>query len=304
MSAVSILGLGLMGTAIAERLLAAGHDLNVYNRSAAKAKPLVERGAQLCTRPSELLQLSDVCLTVVSDDNALLQSTLGREGVIAGARPGTTLIDMSTVSVGASARVAAAASTHGVTYLRAPVSGNPSVVRAGRLAIIVSGPLASFDAVGPLLEQIGPSVYYVGDAEHARVVKLALNLMVAGTAALMAEAILLGERGGVDAATLLDVMSGSAVGSPFVKYKLDPLVRGDYSATFTTDMMRKDLALIRAQARRTHTQAELATRLQRLYDRASIAGWGDSDLLALLPWLRSQAGNGRARHATQETHAE
>lgn len=281
-----MLGLGRMGAAIAERLIDAGHDLRVYNRTRAKADAIAALGAQIVDEPVELLRFTDVCLTVVTDDTALEEVVLGPTGILAGARSETALVDMSTVSVDVSARVAAAADARAVDSLRAPASGNPSVVRAGTLAMIISGPRSRFDSLRSLLEAIGPQLYYVGSDEQARVVKLALNLMVAGTAALMSEALVLGERGGVDLATLLEVMAGSAVGSPFVKYKTKPLLSGDYSATFTTDMMRKDLALIRAQADASGTAVQLASRLQRLYDELSAAGYADADLMAQLPLLR------------------
>jgi len=271
-----------MGVPIAERLHGAGHELVLYNRTRSKATELAERcDAEVVERPAELLSLADACLTVVADDQALEEATLGAEGLLAGARPGTVLVDMSTVSVGASRRVAAAALERGVDVLRAPVSGNPGVVRAGNLAIIVSGPRATYDRLTPMLHDVGPNLFYVGDAEQARVVKLALNVMIAGTAALLSDALELAERGGVDAALLLEVAGGSAVGSPFVRYKTEPLLRGDYSATFTTDMMRKDLELVRKQADASGASLGLAGELARLYDASAAAGHGDEDLMAL-----------------------
>jgi 3-hydroxyisobutyrate dehydrogenase-like beta-hydroxyacid dehydrogenase len=279
---IAVLGLGLMGTAIAERLQAAGHDLCLYNRTREKALAVAQGGGcEVAENKAELLAIADVCFTVVSDDDALEQAVLGSDGVLANARSGTLLIDMSTVSVSCSARVAAAAGERGVAYLRAPVSGNPGVVRAGNLTIIVSGPRTRYDQSTPLLTDIGPHLYYVGDTEQSRVVKLALNLMLAGTAALLADALELADNGGVDVGTMLEVTAGSAVGSPFVRYKTEPLLRGDYSATFTTDMMRKDLRLISEQASSSGASLGLAAGLTRLYEESSEAGYGDADLMAL-----------------------
>jgi 3-hydroxyisobutyrate dehydrogenase-like beta-hydroxyacid dehydrogenase len=283
---VGVLGLGRMGVPIAERLLQAGHELVVYNRTAAKAQPLAERGATVLAEPRELLQRADAGILMVADDAALEDMT---GAVLEGARSGTVLIDMSTVSPAASARAAAAAADRGVDFLRAPVSGNPGVVRAGRLAIIVSGPRSRFDDLRPMLEDVGPKVTYVGPGEEARVIKLALNLLLAGTAAVMAETVALAERVGVDTANLLEVMAGSALGSPFVAYKTEPLLREDYSATFTTDMMRKDLELVRAQAAAAGVPVEVADTLQRVYDETSAAGHGDADVMSLLLRLRAES---------------
>jgi len=184
---VGLIGLGNMGTAIAERVLEAGYPLVVQNRSLEKAAPYVDRGATLADTPTELAEEVDVVLTSLADDEAFEHVA---EKVLAAAHPASVLVDLSTVSPAASARVASLADEASVDYLRAPVSGNPSVVRAGNLTLIVSGPREALDRVEPVLRAIGPAIHYVGDAEQARVVKLAINLMIAGLAELMSEALL------------------------------------------------------------------------------------------------------------------
>src|SRR5438132_3199220 len=157
---VAIAGLGRMGMPIAERILAAGHGLTAYNRTPGKVESLVGQGAKAAGAHGELLREAEVCVTVLADDAALEEVVSAPDGILAGARPDTVLVDMSTVSVAASGRVAAAAGQAGVHFVRAPVSGNPSVVRAGHLAVIVSGPSEPFERVAPLLREIGPNVYY------------------------------------------------------------------------------------------------------------------------------------------------
>jgi 3-hydroxyisobutyrate dehydrogenase len=280
-----------MGVPMAERLLAAGHELVVWNRTRARAEEFAsgaEGGAAVADTPAELLA-TGVCLTVVADDAALEKIVLGEDGVLAGAGAGGVLVDLSTVSVPASRRVAEAADAAGVAFLRAPVSGNPGVVRAGNLSIMVSGPRETYDELEPVLRAIGPNLYYVGSGEEARIAKLALNLMVAGTAQLMSEALVLGESHGLEPAALLEVMGGSAVGSPFVKYKTEPLLNGDYSATFTTAMMRKDAGLIRAAAQDAGVELPVATVLEELLEQTIKAGYGDDDFMALLLRLREGA---------------
>ena len=284
-----------MGVPIAERVLAAGHALTVYNRSPAKAASLVEKGATAAAAPRDLFAANDVCITVLADDRALEAVTLTPDGILAAARPGTVLVDMSTVSVAASSRVAAAAAPAGVHYVRAAVSGNPTVVRAGNLTIIVSGAPESFERVEPLLRAIGPNVYYVGEAEQARVVKLALQVMIGGTAELLSEALVLGEAGGVSRQTLLEVIAGSAAGSPFVKYKSGPLLEDDYSATFTTAMMKKDLELVLGFARETEVRLPMTSELEDLLDDAIEAGYADLDFMALFLRLREHAAGGASR---------
>jgi len=281
---VGLIGLGNMGTAFAERLLVAGFDLVVHNRSREKTAPLAARGAAVAETAAELAGAVDVVLTSLSDDDALESVAAS---VTAAARPGTVLVDLSTVSPGASARVAVLAERASVRYLRAPVSGNPSVVRAGNLAFIVSGPGDALERAEPVLHAIGPTLHVVGDGEQARVVKLAINLVIAGLAQLMSEALVLGEAAGVSRAALLETMGDSAAGAPFVKYKTEPLLRDDYSATFTTTLMEKDIDLVLETAEALGVRLPLASEIKALVRSAIEAGYGDDDFMALFLHLRS-----------------
>jgi len=280
---VGLIGLGNMGTAIAERLLDAGYELRVFNRTSAKAEPLAARGAVVAGSAGELAADVDVVLTSLPDDAAF--ETVASD-VIEAAGPGTVLVDVSTVSPAVSARVAATAEEASVAYLRAPVSGNPTVVRAGTLTFIVSGAREALERVESVLLAIGPTIHHVGDGEQARVVKLTINLMIAGLAQLMSEALVLGEASGVSRDALLRVMGSSAVGAPFVEYKTEPLLRDDYSATFTTALMEKDIDLVLDAADAAGVDLPLAHDLKELLHAAIGAGHGDDDFMALFLHLR------------------
>jgi 3-hydroxyisobutyrate dehydrogenase-like beta-hydroxyacid dehydrogenase len=288
--AVGLIGLGNMGTAIAERLLDAGYELVVYNRTPGKAEPLVARGATAASTSADLVERVEVVLTSLANDEAL--EAVAAE-VVAAARPGTVLVDLSTVSPAASARVASRAEAASIAYLRAPVSGNPTVVRQGNLSFIVSGSRETLERVEPVIRAIGPTVHHVGDGEQARIVKLAINLVVAGLAQMMSEALVLGEAAGVSRASLLEVMGSSSVGAPFVKYKTEPLLRDDYSATFTTALMEKDIDLVLDAASEAGVELPVTKELKALLRAAIEAGYGDDDFMALFPFLRSASG----RHA-------
>jgi 3-hydroxyisobutyrate dehydrogenase-like beta-hydroxyacid dehydrogenase len=270
-----------MGVPIAERLLAAGHDVAVWNRTAAAAEPFANR----LDSPVAAWKHGAVAITTLADDRAV-EAVLG---ALLDGRPGT-VVEMSTISAAGSARLAERAEQAGAAYVRAPVTGNPSVVAAGNLGIIVSGPRAAYEAVEPLLRDVGPNHFYVGPGEEARVIKLAINLMLAGTAQLMAEALVLGERNGIDRATLLGVMGGSAMGSPFVRYKTDALVAGDLTSTFTTTGMYKDLALALECARAVDLGLPVTAQVQQLLLGCVAQGMGDLDFMALLPRMRREAG--------------
>jgi 3-hydroxyisobutyrate dehydrogenase-like beta-hydroxyacid dehydrogenase len=174
--------------------------------------------------------------------------------------------------------------------VRAPVSGNPTVVRAGNLSFIVSGPEDTVDTIEPVLLAIGPTVHRVGDAEQARVVKLAINIMIAILVQAMSEAVVLGEASGVSREAILRVMRGSAVGAPLVGYKSEPLLEDDYSATFTTELMEKDVDLALDAAAHVGVELPLAQEM-KAHLRATIEdGYGDDDFLALFQHLRRACG--------------
>jgi 3-hydroxyisobutyrate dehydrogenase-like beta-hydroxyacid dehydrogenase len=286
---VAVLGLGRMGIPIAERLEGAGHGLSVWNRSPGPTGPFADRGVRVLGRPSEAWEHADVCITMLADGPAVEAVTLGEDGLLAGEASGV-LIDMSTISAESSARVAEECERRGVSFLRAPVSGNPSVVAAGNLGIVVSGPRDAFDRLGDMLRDIGPNVFYVGAGEESRVVKLALNVMIGGTAQLLAEALVLAEKYGIDRAAMLEVIGGTAVGSPFVKYKTDALVADDYSSTFSSSLMYKDLALALEAAHEVEAPLPVAAVTQQLVEACIATGMGDADFTALLPRLRREAG--------------
>jgi 3-hydroxyisobutyrate dehydrogenase-like beta-hydroxyacid dehydrogenase len=288
---VAIVGLGRMGQAVAERLLEVGHRVTVWNRSPEPAARLVERGARVVGAPADVWLEAPVAITFLADDQAVEAVCLGPDGLLDRTLGGgSLLVEMSTISPDCSAKIAGGAAAAGVAYLRAPVSGNPVVVRAGNLGIIVSGDRRTFDEALPLLSAIGPKVFHVGGGEEARIVKLALNAMIAGTMGLLAEAILLCETLGLDRRQLLEVAAASAIGSPFVAYKTQPLIDRDYTATFSTVGMAKDLTLALDAAATALVALPVTALVAEQLHLAEALGMGHLDMLALLPLLQDGAG--------------
>jgi 3-hydroxyisobutyrate dehydrogenase-like beta-hydroxyacid dehydrogenase len=286
---VAVLGLGRMGAPIADRLRQAGHELSVWNRSPGPAEPFADRGVHVLATPRQAWEHAELCVTMLADGPAVEAVTLAEDGLLSVDAEGA-LVDMSTVGADSSARVAEECGRRGVSFLRAPVSGNPSVIVAGNLGIMVSGPKDAFDRLAGTLRDIGPNLFYVGAAEEARIVKLAVNLMIGGTAQLIAEALVLAEKYGIERAKMLEVMGGSAAGSPFVKYKTDALVDDDYSSTFSSSLMYKDLALALEAGHRADVPLPLAAATQQMMQGCIAMGMGDDDFMALLPRLRREAG--------------
>lgn len=292
---VAVLGLGAMGAAIAHRLEQADEiALAVWNRSPQPARAFEERGVSVAATPAAAAAGADVAISMLADGAAVEAVLLGADGALAGdhgsaGRP-RLLIDMSTIDVAASERVAARASALGVPYLRAPVSGNPVVVAAGNLTILVSGDAGAFERARGVLSAIGPTLLHVGDGEEARVMKLALNLMVAGTLELLAEALVMGEAHGLERGRMLEVIAASVVGSPLIGYKAGPLAAHDYTSTFSAQLMDKDLRLVEECAGSAGVPVPVAATVHRLIEECVVTGMGELDFAVLVPRLAHEAG--------------
>ena len=286
---VAVVGLGHMGRAIAARLLDAGHRLAVFNRTPGRDEELVARGASRLDAAERALVDADVCLLSLADDDAVDDVA---PQVLEHAGRGKLLVDTSTISVAASRRIADAADDAGVDFLRAPLSGNPIAVRNGKAAIIVSGAADVASRTDSLLASVAPTVRYVGEGENARVMKLVLQVLIGGTAELLAEGLVLGEAAGVDRKALLEVIGASVVGSPFIEYKSGPLLDDDYAATFTTSMMEKDVDLVLDLSDEVGADLPFTRKLRSLLEAASDAGHGDEDFMSLLLLRQERAGDG------------
>jgi 3-hydroxyisobutyrate dehydrogenase-like beta-hydroxyacid dehydrogenase len=290
---VAVLGLGAMGAAITRRLEAADVELTVFNRSEQPTREFRERGVPVATSAAEAAAFADVCISMLSDGRAVAAVLLSEDGVLGAgnrlAKP-TTIVEMSTIDVAVSERVATRAAESGVAYLRAPVSGNPGVVAAGNSTILASGDAAAFAAAEELLREIGATVFYLGDGEQARVMKLALNLMVGGTTQLLAEALVMGQANGLDRARMLEVIASSAVGSPLVRYKSEPLIADDYTSTFSARLMYKDLGLVVECANAAGVPVPVTASVQQLMQSCIGAGAGDLDFAVLVAKLEHESG--------------
>jgi 3-hydroxyisobutyrate dehydrogenase-like beta-hydroxyacid dehydrogenase len=246
---VGWIGAGRMGTQLATRLLKAGYDVAVYNRTRAKAEPLAELGATIVDRPVDLAG-RDVVFVMVSASKDLEQVMLGDGGLLTDpARAPQAIGDSSTVSMEMSAHIRAAAEARGIGFLATPVSGNPKVIAAGKLTVAASGPREVFDLVRPLLETWGRGVTYVGEGEAARIVKIAHNVFLGVVIQNMIEITLLAEKAGVKRADFLEFLNDSVMGSPYSRYKSPALVNLDFAPTFTPVLLLKDLDLGLAAAR-------------------------------------------------------
>jgi 3-hydroxyisobutyrate dehydrogenase len=276
---VGWIGTGRMGFALAQRLSQAGVDVAVWNRTRAKAEPLSAFGITVLDDPSDLAD-RDVVFTMVST-SADLEQVLDRLLANPGRAP-RHVVDCSTVSSEASASARQRLADRGVSFLAAPVSGNGKVVRAGMLSLVCSGPAQSYDEVLPLLELLGRHVTYVGEGEHARLVKICHNLMLGVVTQNLAEITVLAEKGGVPRAAFLDFINNSVMGSVFTRYKTPALVNLDFTPTFTPILLRKDFDLGLAAARALDVPMPVAAITAQLVQASVSSGRVTEDFAVLL----------------------
>jgi 3-hydroxyisobutyrate dehydrogenase len=237
------IGMGRMGFPMAERLIKAGYDVSIWNRTRAKAEPLAAKGGKVVDKPADLAGV-DVLFSIVSTGKDLKEVLFGPNGAATTHRVPPVVVDCSTIAVEDSANVRAMLKTHGAEFVAAPVSGNAKVIKAGKLSAVVSGPEAACKAVTPMIEVFAPSgVSYVGDGELARVCKIAHNVMLGVVIENLIEITLLANKMGVPRHAFLAFMNNSVMGSMFTRYKSPALVNLDWTTTFTPELLRKDLDL-------------------------------------------------------------
>jgi 3-hydroxyisobutyrate dehydrogenase len=283
-------GAGRMGFALAERLLKAGVKLSIYNRTRAKAEPLAALGARVVGTLAELADC-DLVFTIVAESKDLLEVISGANGLLS--QPGKTpriVVDSSTVSESASAEARAILAKRGAAFLAAPVSGNPKVVRSGKLSVVVSGPQQAYDEVASYLKLFGRGVSYVGDGERARIVKICHNVYLGIVAQALAEITVLAEKNGVPRHAFLEFINDSVMGSTFSRYKTPAYVNLDFAATFTPPLLRKDLDLGLEAARAVGAPMPLSALTREIVQSLIGNGYTDCDFAALIELEAKAAG--------------
>lgn len=238
------IGMGRMGTPMAERLVEAGHPVRIWNRTRAKAEPLAGKGAVLVDSPADLAAC-DVVFTMVSTGKDVEAVCFGPDGVLSrgGEAPGI-FVDCSSIGVDQSAAIRSRLAEHGAALVAAPVSGNGKCVKAGKLSAVASGPRAAYDTVKDLIETFAPrGCAYVGEGELSRFCKIAHNVLLGVVTQNLAEITILAQKAGVPRAAFLEFINDSVMGSIFTRYKTNALVNLDWTTTFTPELLRKDLDL-------------------------------------------------------------
>jgi len=286
---IGFIGMGHMGSHMVQRLLDAGYQVTVYDRTKEKAQAMGQRGAFVAQTPKELAANCEVVIACVTDDLAQEAVMFGPDGALAGVHGGSVIADLSTVSPTASRRLYKAAKEQGILMIDAAVSGSVPQVDQGSLVIFVGGDQETFERCRPILEVLGKNIFYMGGSGMGTTMKLVANTLLGLGMQALAEAIALGEKAGLEKNLLLDVLGQTSVLTPGQKSKLANVKREQYPTAFALSLMHKDFHLVLNEAYDLSVSMPATAAAQQAYT-AAIARGMDEDFSIMIKFMEELAG--------------
>jgi 3-hydroxyisobutyrate dehydrogenase-like beta-hydroxyacid dehydrogenase len=290
MRRIGIVGVGLLGTAVATRLLEARFEVVGYDVRPQQVKALTTRGLQLAGDLGEAVAGADLVFTILPSLDAVDTVVRGPGGLLEKLPATATIAQMSTISPPLTRALGAAATKRGVGFLDTPMSGTSAMVARGDCTIFVGGDRARADACQPVFDAIARKTLYVGETGLATLAKLATNLLVGLNTAAVAEALVLGAKGGLEPAVLLDILKQSAAGSRMLDVRGPLMVKHDFEAQMKTELFLKDFKLMLEEGMRVGAPLPLTSLTQQLTMATVAAGRGDEDIAAIITTLERLAG--------------
>ncbi len=287
---IGFIGLGIMGQGMARNLLRAGFPLSVWNRTSAKAEALAAEGARMAASPAAAAASSEIIVICVSDTPDVEAVLFGPDGVNEGARPGSMVIDCSTISPAATRQMAAKLAVHSIRHLDAPVSGGSEGAAKGTLSIMVGGAAEDFDHAQPILQAMGKQITHVGAHGAGQTVKLMNQILVVGNALAMSEAFLFGQASGVDLIAALEAVRAGAAGSWMLSFRGPQILARDWRPGFTIDLQQKDLRLVLEAADQAGVPLPATSLIFQFYRTLQAQGLGGEGNHALVKALEHLAG--------------
>ena len=293
MTTVGIVGLGLLGSAIASRFIKAGHPVVGFDILPARVAALIAMGGKAAPSAAAVAQSAEAVCTLLPSLAAAETAVLGRDGILAGARPGLTVIQMSTISPTLTERLAREVTGRGLSFLDCPVSGTTSMIERGDGSFFVGGERALYERWRPVLESALPRAVLVGRVGQAMTLKLVANLLVALHSAAAAEALTLARKAGLDLDLALEVLNSSAATSAMLKVRGPMILRGEFPAQMKLDLFMKDLHLMQEAAAAVGAPLPFTDLAERFYAAAQAAGHGGEGLAVVVTALEKQGAGGR-----------
>ncbi len=290
MKRVAFLGLGIMGSRMSKRLLDAGFDLTVWNRTPGKAADLVRSGATEARSPKEAAQNADAVLTMLGDPASVHQTVLGPDGAIEGISKGAVLIDLTTVDPETPRKIEEAVARRGAAFLEAPVTGSKPAAAFGELVLMVGGDAKTLERARPVLQALSKKIVHMGPVGSGSRMKLVNNLVIAGSMQALFEGLTLGRRGGLEHDAMLEVLNSGALASFLLKMKGTAVRDRNFEPNFSVKHMAKDIHLALEEAHRKHASLAVLSTIHALYESALARGFADEDFAALVKVTEEMSG--------------
>lgn len=281
---VGIIGTGLLGCAIAKRLLT-GHTVFVYNRTRKKAESLEKFGVQIEDSPMELAKKCDLVITIVKDVPAIEEVSFGKNGIVYGKHERLIVADMSTISPISSKKIAKKFSDHGISMIDTPVMGGPGLAEKGHMIVMVGGKKEIYEKCKPVLDLIGEKIFHLGENGTGHAMKLVMNSQIAILALSISEGIILAKKSGLDPLKFLEVLNSTYFKTGMSVNKGPKMVRGNFEPSFFLSMMQKDLDEINYTAKEFGTKLPMTELANKIYKMAIKDGFGDIDYTGILAYL-------------------
>ena len=283
---VGVIGLGLMGSRIANRLLSTGHQVTVYNRDMTKAKPFANMGAILAKSPKEMAEDCKFILICVSDFEAINNISFGKNGIVASNPKHLIVADSSTISPKQSSYCNEIFRKNNIDRLAMPIMGGPAAAERGELVLIISGSRNAFKIIKPIVEKIAKNIFYIGNnADSANALKLALNLNIALIATAIAEGIILVKRSGIDPEVFIKILNSTYFKTGLSQIKGPKMVNNNFETSFHLRNMLKDLELTTITAQHIGISLPLTTLVQQIFRAANNSGFSEQDYTAIAGFL-------------------
>lgn len=290
MDTIGVIGLGAMGAPMARNVAAAGYSLVVYNRTRSRTVPFAEQGHDVVESPGDVAERADAIIVMVTDDEALEAVLHGPDGVLAGMTDGTILIQMSTVTPGATDAAAAAVREAGGRFVDAPVSGTVGPAEDGTLTVLAGGPDDLIAAVEGVLSAIGSPIVECGEVGDGARMKLFVNLLLGDMMSAFAEALAFGTAQGLDYREMLEVVEAGAVDSPLYSAKGDTIAAGDFEPRFPVDLQFKDLRYAVEEANELGVPLPQTAAARETFSATSGMGHGAEDMTAVVKFFETVGG--------------
>jgi len=286
---VGFIGIGAMGTPISHNILKAGFPLTVYDRFPVQTAPFAALGVPVASSCADVARKSDIVFTMIGQVAEEMEAVLGPGGVLEGAHPALTLIDMSTVGIAASKTMAAAAKAKGVAFLDATVNGSVGPAREATMQLMIGGDAAAIEVAMPVLRAISAKVHHLGPNGAGSAMKMVINLMIGLTVLTVAETLTLGRQAGLDPRQMLDILGETAVASPHLKNKGRMMIERKFEPAFALKYMQKDFDLIMQSAHDLKLPLFVSAIAHQVYTAANVAGFGDLDYGAVVKFVEAAA---------------